>query len=249
MPVNLSSLSVKAVLLDIEGTTTPVGFVYDVLFPYARKHLKEHLSANFSTPEIQQIVKMLRKEHENDVIKWAEPPHWNTESPEAEFQSILNYLYWMMDKDRKAPALKRIQGNIWEQGYRSGELQSELFPDVPPALRRWRERGLDIRIYSSGSVLAQKLLFSHTKEGDLTSLIRGFFDTRMGPKHSADSYRRIMKEMKARAGQVLFISDRVKELDAANKAGLRSVLCIRPFNSPQPQNSYLTVESFEEIVS
>src|SRR5262245_26929970 len=142
----------RGILLDIEGTTTPITFVYDVLFPYARQHVSDYVRNADLTD--------LRHEYDDDVRAGNNPPDW-TNGPAS-------YVHWLMDKDRKSTALKRIQGEIWLEGYRSGELHGEVFDDVPPALERWRAHRADIRIFSSGSILAQRLLFSTTGSGDLT---------------------------------------------------------------------------------
>jgi len=250
MAINPESLGAKAVLLDIEGTTTPVAFVFDVLFPYARNHLKDYLAQNFKTPDMQSMLQTLRKEHETDVVKWAEPPHWDNTSESAEMRTVTLYLLWLMDKDRKSPALKRLQGKIWEGGYRSKALQGEVYPDVPPALKRWTERGLQVYIYSSGSVLAQKLLFGNLKDGDLIRYFRGFFDTRMGPKNAPESYRKIAKETRHAPKEILFISDQEKELKAARQSGLHTLLCIRqtqPFENPDTEQTSTTIKTFDEI--
>jgi enolase-phosphatase E1 len=154
-----------------------------------------------------------------------------------------------MDLDRKSPSLKSLQGLIWARGYRSGELTSEIFPDVGPALERWRAAGLRVAIYSSGSVLAQRLLFGHTPAGDLTPLFSGFFDTAVGPKTSADSYRAIALALECAPARLLFVSDVVAELDAAHAAGCRTALAVRPGNPPQPPAPAAdSIRSFNEIV-
>ena len=138
-----------------------------------------------------------------------------------------------MDQDRKSTPLKTLQGKIWEDGYRKGILRSQIFEDVPQALRRWHEQGKEIHIYSSGSVLAQKLLFAYSEAGDLTALIDGYFDTNIGAKTNADSYRRITTALEREPAEIMFLSDRITELDAAADAGLAAVLCVRPGNDPQ----------------
>ena len=140
---------------------------------------------------------------------------------------IPDYIVWLMDRDRKSPGLKTLQGLIWQDGYRSGELRGEVYPDVPPALERWRARGIDIYIYSSGSVLAQQLLFESTDAGDLTRFLTGYFDTAVGPKHAPDSYRAIAARIHVAPPQMLFVSDIAAELDAAAAAGWHTALCVR----------------------
>src|SRR5262249_25230304 len=150
-------------------------------------------------------------------------------------------------QDRKSTALKRIQGEIWLQGYKSGELHGDVFPDVAPALKRWHESGIDVRIFSSGSVLAQKLIFESTTYGDLTKFLKGYFDTTTGPKNEAESYRTIAGAFGPAAVDILFVSDVTRELDAARLAGVQTMLCIRPGNHPQPAHTHKIVKTFNEI--
>ena len=143
------------------------------------------------------------------------------------------YVDWLIERDRKSTGLKSLQGKIWRQGYVDGSLKSQVYADVAPALERWRAQGLSINIFSSGSVLAQQLLFAHTEAGDLTKFIDNYFDTNVGKKGEAESYRRIAEALRLRADEVLFISDVVAELDAATEAGMSTLLSIRPGNPPQ----------------
>jgi len=221
----------RGILLDIEGTTTPITFVYNVLFPFARSHAAEGLDA--------ATTASLRREHEEDVAAGLNPPPWSF--------GALAYVHWLMDQDRKSTALKELQGRVWEAGYRSNELHGEVYPDVSPALERWRRLGIDVRIYSSGSVLAQKLLFSTTLDGDLTSFIRGYFDTTTGPKAAPASYASIANVFQLPPGDILFISDVTRELDAAKAAGFETLLSIRPGNPPQPANTHRAIQSFDEV--
>ena len=221
----------KGILLDIEGTTTPIRFVYDVLFPFARGHVREHLDA--------EAERALKNEHAADVAGGLTPPPWAS--------GALAYVHWLMDQDRKSTALKNLQGTIWKEGYECGDLHGEVFPDVPLALQRWKDAGFDVRIYSSGSILAQQLLFSTTPDGDLTRFLNGYFDTTTGPKSESSSYRTIAKAFDLAPAEILFISDVVRELDAATAAGLQVRLCIRPGNAPQPPNSYRVISDFSEV--
>jgi enolase-phosphatase E1 len=157
------------------------------------------------------------------------------------------YVESLMDRDRKSPALKQLQGRIWEGGYRAGVLQGEVFADVPPALERWHDAGLDVAIYSSGSELAQRLIFGSTVHGDLTRVIARFFDTAVGAKGAPESYRRIAAELGRAPDRLLFISDVTTELDAAASAGCRVILCVRPGNRPQPDHAYTVISSFEDL--
>ena len=226
---------VSGVLLDIEGTTTPIAFVHDVLFNYAREHLKEFLRTNSAPDDLA----LLRDEHAVDVKEGRNPPPLTNDS-------VAEYIEWLISRDRKSTGLKSLQGKIWRQGYEKGLLKSQVFADVPPALARWRARELKIIIFSSGSVLAQKLLFAHTDAGNLTPFIDGYFDTTVGKKGEAESYLRIAEAIGFRTEQILFISDVVSELDAANEAGMKTILSIRPGNSPQPQR-YTSITTFESI--
>lgn len=220
----------RAILLDIEGTTTPIAFVHDVLFGYAREHVREFLSAS----PAEEDIALLREEHAVDVKEGRNPP-----------AQMAEYVEWLIALDRKSTGLKSLQGKIWRQGYENGSLQSQVFPDVAPAFQRWRERGLRISIFSSGSVLAQQLLFAHTEVGDLTRFIDSYFDTKVGKKGEAESYRKIAAALDLQTQNILFISDIAAELDAANEAGMKTVMSIRPGNEPQPQ--YRSIRSFEEI--
>ena len=153
----------------------------------------------------------------------------------------------LMDADVKATGLKELQGLIWQEGYAAGQLRSHVYPDVPSALRRWSEAGLDLRIFSSGSIAAQKVFFAHTEAGDLLSLFRGHYDTTSGPKREADSYRRIAADMKMPPSAILFLSDVTQELDAATAAGMRTALVVRPGNAPAAGHRHPVVTDFGEI--
>ena len=227
-------MSLRAILLDIEGTTTPIAFVHDVLFSYARDHVREFLAENSAAEDIA----LLREEHAAEV----------SDAPllTDEVESIAAYVEWLIKLDRKSTALKSLQGKIWRQGYQEGSLKSQVFADVAPAFARWRDRGLRISIFSSGSVLAQQLLFAHTEVGDLTPFIDSYFDTKVGKKGEAESYRKIAEAMRLPPQEILFVSDVVAELDAANEAGMETILSIRPGNSPQLQQ-YPSIHSFDEI--
>ena len=239
---------IRAVLLDIEGTTTPIRFVYEVLFPYARRHLRRYVEQHAASAEHSPLYDRLRDEHAADRAAGEAMPPWIDEPPVARTESILSYLDWLMDRDRKSTALKSLQGLIWEEGYRGGDLVGEVFADVPAALERWRAQRIDTRIFSSGSVLAQQLLFRHSSAGDLTSLLRGYFDTTTGPKTDPESYRRIAAEMGIPSASVLFVSDIVAELDAARTAGMQTRLCIRPGNQAPPLgHGHTEIRTFDEL--
>jgi enolase-phosphatase E1 len=247
---SFSTSSLRGILLDIEGTTSPIDFVYKMLFPYARLHLEEHLKRKAGSKELELDLLQLREEHVKDVAEALAPPDWIDAPPDAQLQSVVRYVFWLMDRDRKSPGLKSLQGKIWQEGYLKGELKSQVFPDVPPALKDWKEKNLDVRIFSSGSVLAQRLLFANTEAGDLSGFLNGYFDTNIGPKTSAESYRRIAAEFHLAASQVLFVSDVIKELDAASSSGMKTLLSVRPGNPPQPkEHAHGVISSFSEIVT
>jgi enolase-phosphatase E1 len=228
---------VRGILLDIEGTTTPIAFVHDVLFTYARDHVREFLLANVDNEEVRADIALLGDEHADDVNNNRNPP-----------PLVADYVEWLIALDRKSTGLKSLQGKIWRQGYQDGNLKSQVFADVAPAFERWHQRGLSINIFSSGSVLAQKLLFAHTEAGDLTRFIDDYFDTNVGKKREAESYRRIAEKMKLPAGEILFVSDVIDELNAAHDARMRVLLSIRPGNAPQDNtNQYPEILSFDEI--
>lgn len=226
---------VRGILLDIEGTTTPIAFVHEVLFSYARAHARDFLERNKDSDDVQADVALLREEHAADLSQNLQPP-----------ESIADYIDWLIDRDRKSTGLKSLQGKIWRQGYLEGTLKSQVFPDVAPALERWHTAGLRISIFSSGSVLAQQLLFAHTDAGDLTKFIDDYFDTNVGKKGEAESYRRIAAAVGLEPDEILFISDVVTELTAAKEAGMKTLLSIRPGNSPQ-QHWPDAIESFDSV--
>lgn len=248
MTISLGAFGVRGVVLDVEGTTTPIAFVYDVLFPYARAHVDGFLASHASDGTLDEVTRLLQAEHATDVAAGESPP------PLAEFgtgetTALARYVGWLMDRDRKSPGLKLLQGLIWERGFAGGELRSEVFPDVAPALERWRAASIDIAIYSSGSVLAQRLIFAHTPAGDLTPCIERFFDTAIGVKRSAESYRRIAAAMERPPGALLFLSDVHAELDAARSAGMQAMLCVRPGNAEQAASGEPAITSLDDLVA
>jgi enolase-phosphatase E1 len=231
----------SALLLDIEGTTTPLDFVARVLFPFARARMGDYLARHLEEPETKDDVRGLRAEHGRDRAAGRTPPAW-ADTPEA----TAAYAEWLMDEDRKATALKTLQGRIWEEGFRSGELQGMVYDDVPRAFARWRRDGRRVAIFSSGSVLAQKLLFGHSNAGDLTAFLSGYYDTTTGPKRDALSYRKIAAELVQDGDAGLFVSDVAEELDAARAAGWGTALCVR--EGPLPDTDHRAFRSFDELL-
>ena len=248
MPTTFSHIGIRAILLDIEGTTTPIAFVHEVLFSYARARIKDYLIQHSGSEELLADLKELQSEHAADLKAGLEPPPIPEGTAHLEVDSMVAYINWLMDRDRKSTGLKSLQGKIWKQGYLDGILKAAIFPDVGPALGRWRSSDVQVSIFSSGSSLAQRLLFAHTDAGDLTSFISNYFDTTVGSKTEAESYRQIAAALSLPTTKVLFISDVVKELDAASEAGMQALLCVRPGNHPQTSPApYRTIESFDEL--
>lgn len=246
MTIDLRSRGVRAVLLDIEGTTTPIAFVHDVLFPYARTHLAGHLRAHWRDESTREVVGLLAGEHRVDQANGHVPPVWPHRGPAVEV--VAAYAAWLMDRDRKSPGLKLLQGHIWEAGYQEGVLRGLVFADVAPAIRRWHAAGLRVAIYSSGSEQAQRRLFESTPAGDLTTLLDAFFDTRVGAKGDAASYTRIAQDLRMPVGAVLFVSDVTAELDAARAAGMAVVLSLRPGNPALPgTDGFDAARSFDDL--
>lgn len=190
----------KAILLDIEGTTSSISFVADELFPYARKHLADYVAAH--PEEVAPILAEVPGDPVATLIQW-------------------------IDEDRKATPLKTLQGLIWAKGYADGELSGHVYPDTPEAIRRWVDRGISVNIYSSGSVAAQKLIFGHSIAGDLTPLLSGYFDTTTGPKREAASYAKIARALGLAPAEILFLTDIQAEAEAAREAGVQALIVDR----------------------
>ena len=230
---------IKAILLDIEGTTTPIDFVQNTLFPFAKARIAGFVQEHFDSLKFE--LGQLAVEHASD------PDYSNGFRPESP-NSVADYLKYMIDQDRKSTPLKSIQGMIWEKGYESGGLTSDVFPDVPLALKRWKDSSKSIAVYSSGSVLAQRLIFKHSNQGDLTQSIDKYFDTNMGQKEDADSYRKIAADLALEANEILFLSDTPDELNAAQTAGMQTILSSRPGNAAITEShSHKVTHSFDEI--
>jgi enolase-phosphatase E1 len=222
-----SEAQVRVILLDIEGTTTPVDFVYKTLFRYASRKLESFLREHGREPGMQTVIEDLDAQHEIDERNGLQPPGWRNDSEEERLRSCVTYGQWLIAKDSKYTALKSLEGKIWQQGYESGELRGAVYPDVPAAFERWKRQKKIICIYSSGSTLAQQLLFRTTPFGDLTWHISHYFDTRVGAKAEANSYKKIADAVACRPDRFLFISDSVKEIEAARLAGMQALLCVR----------------------
>jgi len=247
MTSSLTSAPIVHIVLDIEGTTTPIAFVHETLFSYARSQVRNYLAVHFDSDETRADLAQLREEHNADVKLNRQPPPLINAPRDAEIDSFVAYINWLIDQDRKSTGLKSLQGKIWMQGYHDGTLKAQLFPDVAPALKAWHHAGLKISIFSSGSSLAQKLLFGHTEAGDLSEFIDSYFDTTTGSKTAIDSYRCIASALRAPAREILFISDVVAELDAASAAGIQTLLSVRPGNPQQFPGKQQIIHTFDEI--
>ena len=237
----------RAVLLDIEGTTTPISFVHDVLFPFSRDHVRDYLVQHSKATEVQEDIAALLRERSLDQERGEQPPQIDKATS---IDAIVVYVDWLITRDRKSPALKSLQGKIWEQGYRDGTLKAPLFDDVVPNLGRLRRLGMSVAIFSSGSVLAQKLLFAHTDTGDHSDLIDQYFDTGVGSKVTPSSYSEIARRLDLLPVEIIFASDVTSELAAARDAGMPTLLCLRPGNQPQSNaEQFQVIQNSSQILS
>lgn len=255
--------SIRHILLDIEGTTCPVSYVSEVLFPYAAREVGAYLVRHSRDRDIRELLIELQTswEQEEDPeasrllqesgitgkAKQAQPDLDASTDSAEESTRLLPYIHWLIRKDRKLTAWKDLQGRIWHEGYNRGELRATLFPDVAVTLQRWKRMGLDLSVYSSGSVAAQQLLYAHSESGDLRSLFSHWFDTRVGPKQEAGSYRDIVEILDCAPKQVLFISDSTAELSAADTSGLRVIFSDRPGNPERNSKGFDSIQSLEQL--
>ena len=235
--------SVNCVLLDIEGTTSSLSFVYDVMFPYVRCHLCAFLEGRWQEPRLMQSLDLVARDL--GLSGWQE---WLGGLPaEAAQQRVAEEVFRLMDKDAKTTGLKYLQGLVWEDGFRSGQMRAHVYEDVPAALQEWRARGIDLRVYSSGSAHAQRLFFEHTVYGNLSSYFTAHYDTTVGSKRQPDSYRAIATDVGRPPEEILFLSDVVAELDAARTAGMCTALCRRPGNPPPEPHTHPEFVRFTDI--
>ncbi|XP_052136566.1 probable bifunctional methylthioribulose-1-phosphate dehydratase/enolase-phosphatase E1 [Oryza glaberrima] len=247
-----SKSSKHCVVLDIEGTTTPISFVTDVMFPYARDNVRKHLTSTYSSDETKEDIKLLRIQVEEDLkngIVGSVPIPPDDADKEEVISALVANVESMIKADRKITSLKQLQGHIWRTGFESKELQGVVFDDVPEALKHWHASGMKVYIYSSGSREAQRLLFGNTAYGDLRQYLCGFFDTTTGNKRETRSYFEISQSLGVDSpAQILFITDVFQEAVAAKSAGFEVIISIRPGNAPLPENhGFRTIKSFSEI--
>jgi len=221
---------IKAIVTDIEGTTSSISFVHDVLFPYARDHMADFIRCNAEDPRVVPYLNDVRLESGEDL----------------DLAGISRQLLQWIDEDKKITPLKALQGMIWEAGYQAGDFTGHIYPDARQNLESWHGQGIKLYVYSSGSVQAQKLLFGHTDYGDLTGLFDGYFDTRVGAKVESDSYRHIAAQLQMDAGEILFLSDIERELDAAHEAGMQTIWLVRD-GDMHAGASHRQVRNFNDI--
>lgn len=229
------------VLLDIEGTTCPVSFVVGTLFPYASAQLEGFLRSHGAEPAVQELLAAVEQAWQSDP----DPEAQALRQPGG--AAVVAYLQWLIRHDRKLTALKDLQGLIWAEGYRSGALQGPLFDDVAPALRRWHAAGVQLAVYSSGSVGAQQLIYGHSTAGDLRTVFNAWFDTRIGPKQDPQSYAAIAAQLGCKPKHVLFISDALAECEAAASSGLQVLYSDRPGNPERDSGPFEKINSFEAL--
>jgi len=237
----VSDHSVRGILLDIEGTTSSVSFVYDVMFPLVRSELDGYLQTHQGEEELTGACEQIAKDAGHDSLA-----DWASAADQEPLALVRDEVVRLMDNDVKATGLKQLQGLIWRDSFQSGDLKAHVYEDTPLALARWREAGLDVRIYSSGSITAQKLFFGHTIVGDLLPLLNGHYDTTTGPKKEASSYQTIAAAFDLPPERILFFSDVVAELNAAQQAGLQTTLVKRPGNAPVEEHDHEVIEKFDE---
>lgn len=236
----------EVLLFDIEGTTTNISFVKEVLFPYARNNCRKFLIENFEAPEIKSAIDDLCELSERDGI-----PIKRSDDKEAFIDSIVTNVQQQINEDRKTKELKNLQGKIWKIAFESGVIKGHVYEDVPRKFKEWKKAGYKLYIYSSGSVEAQKLLFANSEFGNLLEYIDGHFDTNIGHKQESQSYLNISKEINIDPKKVLFLSDIASENFAAEKAGMKSIVVDRP-NNPiklceEIRKSFNVVQTFDEV--
>ncbi len=245
--MEIAKLHAQCVLLDIEGTMSDIRFVYDVMFPYAKKNLERFLVENWESLPVQDAIRTVAKDAQIASIDNWLGLSWQTKKTTAVL-TLLEHCHLLMATDSKATGLKFLQGLVWQSGFESGALRAELFPDVLPALEQWKASGMDLRIYSSGSVLAQKMFFKYTVLGDLTDLFSAHYDTTIGTKKEVASYERIAAESQFDPTEIVFVTDVHSEWLAASKAGMQVVVSVRPNNIPLPADfTGLTITSFSQL--
>ncbi|KAK4319668.1 hypothetical protein Pmani_009405 [Petrolisthes manimaculis] len=252
LPNLLKDISI--IILDIEGTTTSISFVKEVLFSYVLREVGQHLETTWLTEETKKDVAALKRQNEEDVaagvsgvVLWPDNIEMKVVIP-CLVRDVCN----MVEQDRKVGPLKTLQGHMWRRAYQQGTIKGHVYEDVPGALKAWHEEGKKVVIYSSGSVEAQKLLFKHSCHGDILHYLSDHFDTGIGAKGESDSYLNILKSLQSPSpATVLFITDVAKEAQAATEAGLQVVLSVREGTKPlttQDLETYPTITTFTQLL-
>ncbi|MCZ2722533.1 acireductone synthase [Marinomonas sp. 15G1-11] len=220
---------IKAILTDIEGTTSKISFVHEVLFPYARQHMAEFIKSQYQNEAVTEQIEAIKTQ---------------IGDPTASLETIIQTLEHWIDTDKKITPLKALQGMIWKHGYEAKEFTGHVYQDAFDNLTKWQHNGLALYVYSSGSVAAQKLIFGYSDFGDMTALFTGYFDTKIGLKQEAQSYENIIEALPYHATEILFLSDVVAELNAAANAGMQTYQLIR---ESQPKSQHPNANSFDQI--
>ena len=244
-------MTITHLLLDIEGTTCPITFVAEVLFPYAQEQLQTYIHTNSTDNTVRLLIRDAWDEWRIDTNPTSQELLEQSieQAEDHDHSAIHNYLQHLIAIDRKSTALKDLQGRIWKQGYTSGDIQSELFPDALPAFRSWIGAGYTLAVYSSGSVSAQQLLYQYTPEGDVRTLFNGWYDTRTGPKKESRSYQAIAKDLNVLPQSIAFISDNKAECDAAEGAGLHTIFSLRDGNPDRSPGHHPVIDSLDQVLA
>jgi enolase-phosphatase E1 len=239
---------ISHILLDIEGTTCPVSFVTETLFPYAKSELKSFLDRHKKDPLINQLIDNAENEwiHDNSEDS-TRLRHQSEKGQQTKHLKIEAYLQLLIETDKKSTTLKDIQGKIWKEGYTTGRISSELFEDAHENLKQWHKQGYRLSVYSSGSVEAQHLLYRYTNKGDIKNLFSYWFDTHIGNKKEPSSYTEIASVMDCKPQNILFISDNSDECDAARSAGLGTLYSMRDGNPQQEPRNHPVIRHLEEV--
>ena len=242
--LELPQLIARGILLDIEGTTSSISFVHDVMFPFVRERLNEFLETNFARTDVAEACEQIARDAGKSSVAV-----WSQTAGKVSQQVVIEEVHRLMDGDVKATGLKALQGLIWADGFHEGKLRAHVYPEVIDQIKRWRQSGLDVRIYSSGSIAAQKLFFGHIDGlGNCLDLFSGHYDTTIGSKREAASYQRVADDWGLPPQEIIFISDVAGELQAATEAGLQAIASVRPGNAPLDQQlPHLRVTSFDQL--
>ena len=235
-------------LLDIEGTTCPVSFVSDVLFPFAKQELSTYIKQNWDKIPHNKPIQAAKKEWlDDESSKSMQTKQQVAKGETEEMDGLIQYLKHLISIDKKSTALKDLQGKIWEHGYNNGDLKSQLFPETAECLREWREQGITSSVYSSGSIQAQKLFYRHSSNGDLEDLFSHWFDTHTGPKKCTESYTIIAEKIHSSPNKIWFVSDNGAECDAARSAGMRTLFSLREGNPDRDPRDHTMIQSLREV--